>query len=71
METIGKVVLTTVLLSYIVWRILIILEGEQIVEVEEPLKLNKITIIGDKCDDGNQFTLIDLYVDTKGTCKGM
>ena len=71
METIGKVVLTTVLLSYIVWRILIILEGEQIVEVEEPFKLNKITIIGDKCDDGNQFTLIDLYVDTKGTCQGM
>lgn len=72
MATIGKIVLTTVLLGYIVWRILIIFDDKQ-EKVEETLKVNTITVsvIGDKCDDGNPNTTIDLFVDTKGTCKGM
>ena len=71
MATIGKVVLSTVLLSYIVWRILFMLEDKP--EQEQVLKVNKpiVSVIGDKCDDGNPKTTIDLYVDRKGTCQGM
>lgn len=73
MATIGKIVLTAVLLGYIVWRILIIFDDKKEEVVEETLKVNKIvvSVIGDKCDDGNQNTTIDLFVDTKETCKGM